>query len=190
MFIRRILNPIWIMIFILFLLFLNGCGKSVYQKLDESFRKDPTHILNVPPKAITAIDGTWFIPQVGSQYRLSRGRLYNVVRFPGTSPWPSVLVRDIEQVAPGRYRGIPAQPRWKEGTVTFSIIGKDKLFSRWRYPPGKKLDVVYDKVKLKNEQWFLREYEAFLRESQAGDTGSQAGRAQTARPSGDRVGQT
>jgi len=190
--IKTIVNTGWIVVLVLSLLLMAGCGKSVYQKLDESNRKDPTHILNVPPKAITAIDGTWFDPRIGTQYSLLAGRLYYVIRIPGVSPWPSVLVRDIEQVAPGRYRGVLAltQPRWKGSIVTLSIIGKDKLFSRLHYPSGKKQDVVYDKVKLKNEQWFLREYEAFIKESQAGGTGSQAGPTQTARPSGDSAGQT
>jgi len=189
---KSLVNAGWVVVLILSFLLMAGCGKSVYQKIDESNRKHPTHLLNVPPKEITAIDGTWFIPHVGTQYTLRRGRLYNVVRIPGLSPWPSVLVRDIEQVAPGRYRGIltSTDPRWKGMIVTFSIIGKDKLFSRWCYPSGKTEDGVYDKVKLDNEQWFLREYEAFLRESQTGGAGSQTGSTQTARPSGGSAGQT
>ena len=172
--IKSITNAGGVVVLVLSLLLMAGCGKSVYQQLDESNRKHPTHLLNVPPKAITAIDGTWFDPRIGTQYSLLAGRLYYVIRIPGVSPWPSVLVRDIEQVAPGRYRGILAltRPKWKGSIVTFSIIGKDKLFSRLHYPSGKKQDVVYDRVKLTNEQWFLREYEAFLKESQAGDTGS------------------
>jgi len=191
--IKSIMNAGWVVILVLSLLLMAGCGKSAYQTLNESYRKMPNHILNVPPKAITAIDGTWFDPQVATQYSLWRGRLYYVIRLSSQDPpFPAVLVRDIEQVAPGRYRGILAltQPKWKGSIVTFSIIGKDKLFSRLHYPSGKKQDVVYDKVKLKNEQWFLREYEAFLKESQAGDTGSHASGTQTTRPSGGSAGQT
>ena len=75
---KSLLNAGWVVVLVLPLLLMAGCGKSVYQKLDESNRKHPTHFLNVPPKAITAIDGTWFISGVGTQYSLSRGRLYNV----------------------------------------------------------------------------------------------------------------
>ena len=188
---KSLLNAGWVVVLVFSLLLIAGCGKSVYQQLDETFKKNPTHIQNVPPSGSIAIDGVWFNPSVGQQQSIISGREITFIRLSSRYPIvPSVLVRDIKQVAPGRFRGKPMVHTKTATHVTYSIIGESKLFTRWHYKTGKKLDVVYDKVNLSNEKWFLSEYEAFLKESQTGGTGSQAGPTQTSRPSGDRAGQT
>ena len=190
---KNLLNVTRMVGLILPLLFMTGCTKSTYQIVEECNKKQPSYLMNVPAKDPTAIDGTWFNPKVGKKYSLTGGRMWTVWRFTNQMPpFPSVLVRDIERVAPGRYRGIliPTKPQWKGTVVTYSIIGKDKLLSRWHYPSGKIQNLVYDRVKLANAQWFLKEYEAFLKESQTGAVGSQTGGTQTRHLPEDSAGQT
>ena len=190
---KGIVNAGWVVVLVLPLLLMAGCGMSAYEALDKKFKKMPTHIQNVPPSGSIAIDGVWFNPSVGQQQSIISGREITFIRLTSRDPiLPSVLVRDIKQVAPGRFRGKPMVHTAKATHVTYSIIGESKLFTRWHYKTGRKLDVVYDKVKLSNEKWFLSEYEAFLKESQTGGTGSdsQADPTQTARPPGNSSGQT
>lgn len=185
---KKIINIIWLIFFILSVFLMNGCTPSYNQVVGDIYKKQPTHIKNVPPSGPTAIGGTWFNPSVGKQCSFIHGREVIVWQISFQTPlFPSVLVRDIKQVAPGRYRGVPMVHKQKATHVTYSIIGKNKLLSRWHYKSGKKLDVVYDKVKLTNEKWFLREYEAFLKESQTGSAPSQTNKNIVVQPSEDTV---
>jgi len=185
---KKIVTAIWLMSFILSVFLMNGCTPSYHQVAGDIYKKQPSHIKNVPPSGPTAIDGTWFNPSIGKQCSFIHGREVVVWQILSNTPlFPSVLVRDIKQVAPGRYRGtLMVDKQTATPThVTYSIIGKNKLLSRVHYKTGKKLDVVYDKVKLTNEKWFLREYEAFLKESQTGSAPSQTDKNIVVQPSED-----
>ncbi len=190
--VKEVVKAVKIVVLITPFFFMTGCFKTQSQVMNETLRKQPTHILNVPSKQPTAIDGVWHNPAIGKQCSMMSGREIVVWKItPQAPPFPSVLVRDIERVAPGRYRGVAADPGQKGITVTYSIIGKGSLLSRWHFPSGEKKDCVYDKVKLTSEQWFLREYEAFLKESRGGGAASQEGRTHAVRRSGESVtGQT
>ena len=172
---------------------VSGCSlfMSYYQMVDKEFKKSPRHVVNVPPKAPLPIDGIWSNPYDGQNYFMDRGRIHLIDRGTRELPgFPMVVVKDIERVAPGRYRGTSMlNPGWR---VTYSIVAKDKLLERTFKKDGY-MDVVYDMVWSPEHRKaeFVKEYEAFLRESHAGGVGSHTGPTQTARPSGDGTsGQT
>lgn len=147
----------------------SGCVKSRYQFIKEENEKDPTHLNNVPAVSMTAMNGTWHNPAIKKDCLFYGGREIYFWQITSQDPvFPSVLVRDIKRVAPGRYRGVPANPKHrKEIThITYSLIGRDKLLTRWHYASGKKEDCVYDKVKLCGEKRYENEYQAFLKESE------------------------
>ena len=122
---KSLLNAGWVVVLVLPLLLMAGCGKSVYQTLDETFKKMPNHIQNVPPSGSIAIDGVWFNPSVGQQQSIISGREITFIRLTSRDPMsPSVLVRDIKKVAPGRFRGKPMVHTDTATHVTYSIIGE------------------------------------------------------------------
>ena len=175
------------------LCFVSGCSlfMSYYQMVDKEFKKSPRHVVNVPPKTPLPIDGIWSNPYDGQNYFMDRGRIHLIDRGTRELPgFPMVVVKDIERVAPGRYRGTSMlNPGWR---VTYSVVAKDKLLERTFKKDGY-MDVVYDMGWFPEHRKaeFLKEYQAFLRESQTGGSGSEAVPTQTASPSGDRAsGQT
>jgi hypothetical protein len=140
--------------------------------LEKHFKNHPSNLRNVPPSESTAIDGVWFNPAVGKRFSFIQGREVDLFKLTPSSPViPWVLVKDIKQVAPGRYRGVPMADNNNFSHVTYSILDENKMVSRWHYKSGEKKDVVYDRVKLTYQQRYLNEYKAFKEESKIDKSG-------------------
>ncbi|THB77242.1 MAG: hypothetical protein D3926_15960 [Desulfobacteraceae bacterium] len=152
---------------------MTGCvGTSYYDSLDNEYKKDPTHIQNVPASGPTAIDGVWYNPTAGLKVSIIQGREVNSIQLSSSTPvFPSVSVRDIKMVAPGRYRGLPVFRPDKYSHVSYSILGENKMLARWHDKTGEKMDMVYDRVKLSYPTRYLNEYRAFLKESEVEKSG-------------------
>ncbi len=156
----------YFLIGVFFVLCMTGCAPNYQQAVLKQYKKDPSHISNVPPQKALPIDGVWVNPYEGEKYMMDRGRMYIIGQgTPQVPAFQMVTVKDIKRVGPGRYKGIGIF--WGGVPVTFSIVSEDKLLQRTFRKEGP-MDIVFDKffIPTQREAAFLSEYNAFLRESQ------------------------
>ena len=144
------------------LLVLSGCFKSYNEMVLDAYEKEPNYYKSVKPQERLAIDGVWKNPFIGYNFHMDRGRFIMLDETSSTGPgFHTVTVRDIKRVASGRYRGTDFKTGKK---VTYSIVTENKLLER-SIINGMRIDGVYDKVFVKDEKWFMNEYQSFLEET-------------------------
>ncbi len=144
-----------------FMLTASSCALTYEQMLLDAYEKEPAYFKNVTPGPPLAIDGYWKNPYIGYLYHMDRGRF--IMLEPGGSGMPGfdlVQVKDIKQVAPGRYQGKKFET---DEILTYSIVAENKIIER-SYHKGTPIDAVYDMVSLKYRDLFLKEYQLFLKE--------------------------
>lgn len=157
----RIQRDLLLLLIVPLLLTLSGCFKSYNEMVLDAYEKEPNYCKSVKPQKRLAIDGVWKNPYIGYNFLMDRGRFIMLDETSSTGPgFHTVQVRDIKRVATGRYRGASFDTGKK---ITYSIVTESKLLER-SIINGNPIDCVYDKVFVKDEKWFMNEYQSFLEE--------------------------